>query len=117
MTSALIIGAGLVIVIAVIFAAIANARETGRIQQRQEDEQNALRRQEKMDEVIVEKRSDNTSCNSVTIGGCPSIIKYDREFLTRAAKQFRTLSENSPVRTLITDYGKFRDACRAGGTN
>ena len=49
---------------------------------------------------------------TVTVSGCPPLTTYSAEFQKKAAAQLRALPSTSPVAILVTDYGKFRDACR-----
>lgn len=44
---------------------------------------------------------------------CPSLVKYSPAFLQEAYKQYDSLPKGSPLRVMITDYSKTRDACRA----
>lgn len=44
---------------------------------------------------------------------CPPLIKYSSDFQARAANELATLPKGSNVATLVTDYSKMRDACRA----
>lgn len=53
-----------------------------------------------------------TGCNA-TISSCPPLASYPREFQARAAAELRRLPKDSAIGGLVTDYGKFRDACRA----
>jgi hypothetical protein len=42
---------------------------------------------------------------------CPALATYSKDFQAQAAKE---LPKAGPkVQTLVTDYGQFRDACRA----
>lgn len=55
-----------------------------------------------------------SGCDEVTFRTrCPSLIKYSPAFLQEAYKQYEGLPKNSPLRVMITDYSKTRDACRA----
>jgi len=51
------------------------------------------------------------ACQS-TGGGCPPLVQYSREQLRQAADEMRVLHRDAELRRLVTDYGKFRDACR-----
>ena len=42
---------------------------------------------------------------------CPALATYSKEFQAQAAKELPKAGAN--VQTLVTDYGQFRDACRA----
>lgn len=47
------------------------------------------------------------------ISNCPPLVKYSKEFLQKAYVEYQKLPTGSPLKTLITDYSKTRDACRA----
>ena len=55
-------------------------------------------------------------CQTVT-SGCPPLVTYSAEFQREAAGELRTLSAGSRVATMVVDYGKMRDACRAVVSN
>lgn len=46
------------------------------------------------------------------ISRCPPLTTYSREFQSRAADELDRLPPQSPVATMVVDYGKLRDACR-----
>jgi hypothetical protein len=48
-------------------------------------------------------------------GVCPPLVAYPRDAQSRAARELRALPKGSPLAAMIVDYGKTRDACRAGG--
>lgn len=52
------------------------------------------------------------ACQSTGGGGCPPLVQYSRDQLRRAADEMRALHRDAELRRLVTDYGKFRDACR-----
>ncbi|MDP3554815.1 hypothetical protein [Methylocystis sp.] len=54
------------------------------------------------------------ACQS-TGGGCPPLIAYSLEEQKNAAKELRALPKGAQLATMIVDYKKTRDACRAGG--
>lgn len=49
--------------------------------------------------------------------GCPPLVTYSATFQKEAAGELRALPPGSRLATMIVDYGKARDACRAGGAN
>ncbi len=51
-----------------------------------------------------------SGCQTV-ISSCPALVGYSSAFQTQAAKELKTAGPT--VQTLVTDYGKLRDACRA----
>lgn len=51
------------------------------------------------------------ACNQVSSNGCPPLVTYPAAFQQQAARELRAAGGN--VQTLVTDYGKLRDACRA----
>lgn len=51
-----------------------------------------------------------TGCET-TNSSCPALARYSPEFQKAAADQL--VKAGAEVRTLVTDYGRFRDACRA----
>lgn len=55
-----------------------------------------------------------SSCTTST--ECPPLVTYSKEFQAKAAEQYEALPKGSPVKTMITDYSKTRDACRALGS-
>ena len=55
------------------------------------------------------------ACRS-TGGGCPPLVAYSLEEQRIAAKQLRALPKDTPLATMIVDYKKTRDACRASGS-
>lgn len=42
---------------------------------------------------------------------CPTLAQYSKDFQSQAAGELP--KAGVAVQTLVTDYGKFRDACRA----
>jgi hypothetical protein len=42
---------------------------------------------------------------------CPALASYSKEFQANAAKELPKAGKH--VQELVTDYGQFRDACRA----
>lgn len=48
-------------------------------------------------------------------GGCPPLVAYPRDVQKQAAAELRALPKGSSLAAMIVDYGKTRDACRAGG--
>jgi len=51
------------------------------------------------------------SCNQGVSSGCPPLVSYPPAFQQQAARELPKAGQN--VQTLVTDYGKLRDACRA----
>ncbi len=52
------------------------------------------------------------SCGTVHFKiSCPALASYSKEFQAAAAVEL--YAAGSHVKTLVTDYGKHRDACRA----
>ncbi len=49
-----------------------------------------------------------------TTGGCPPLVAYSRAQQQQAAAELRALPRGSEIGAMIVDYGKTRDACRAG---
>lgn len=59
--------------------------------------------------------SSLTACQTTAGGGCPPLVAYSKEFQKQAAQELRAVKKTSPkVAQLVVDYGKMRDACRAG---
>lgn len=54
-----------------------------------------------------------SGCATAHSSGCPPLVAYPREFTARAASEYGRLPKGAALKTLITDYGKMRDACRA----
>lgn len=55
-----------------------------------------------------------TGCNPVDFEPfCPTLVKYPKEFQARVAKAWPRIPPEA--RTMLTDYSKLRDACRALG--
>lgn len=52
-----------------------------------------------------------TGCNQASSSGCPPLVTYPADFQKQAAQELR--AAGGKVQTLVTDYGKLRDACRA----
>jgi hypothetical protein len=52
------------------------------------------------------------ACQSTGGGGCPPLVNYSADQMKRAAAEMRALHKDAELRRLVTDYGKFRDACR-----
>ena len=50
----------------------------------------------------------NQASSSLT---CPPLVTYSQGFQAQAAAEYRQAGTN--IRTMVTDYGKLRDACRA----
>ena len=46
---------------------------------------------------------------------CPPLVTYPPAFQQQAAAELRALPAGSALATMIVDYGKLRDACRAIG--
>lgn len=60
-----------------------------------------------------------TGCASVTpervtlaYTRCPVLKNYTQEQMKRAASELRNLPTESQIASMITDYGKLREACR-----
>lgn len=53
-----------------------------------------------------------TACSSVRYE-CPPLASYSQSFQAKAASELEALPSGSNVGTLVTDYGKMRNACRA----
>jgi hypothetical protein len=52
------------------------------------------------------------SCGTVIFSvRCPPLATYDKKFQAKAADELEKAGPN--VQTMMTDYGKHRDACRA----
>lgn len=52
------------------------------------------------------------ACQSTGGGGCPPLVQYTPSQMRQAAAEMRALHKDAELRRLVTDYGKFRDACR-----
>jgi hypothetical protein len=52
------------------------------------------------------------ACQSTGGSGCPPLVNYSADQMKRAAAEMRALHKDAELRRLVTDYGKFRDACR-----
>lgn len=46
-------------------------------------------------------------------GTCPTIVKYSRDFRTRAADELDLLPEGSAIAEMLADYSVVRDQVRA----
>lgn len=58
--------------------------------------------------------SAGTFKTEITLGHkCPPIPAYPKEFQKQAADELKKLPPNSPTNRLVTDYSRFRDACKA----
>lgn len=60
-----------------------------------------------------------TGCASVTpervtlaYSKCPVLKNYTQDQMKRAASELRQLPSESQIASMITDYGKLREACR-----
>jgi hypothetical protein len=54
-----------------------------------------------------------SACQSTAGGGCPPLVAYKAEAQRQAARELRALPKGSALATMIVDYKKTRDACRA----
>ncbi len=56
-------------------------------------------------------------CQSyVATSGCPPLVTYSAADQKQASSELRALlPRDSQIARMIVDYGKMRDACRAGG--
>lgn len=55
-----------------------------------------------------------TACQTADFNtACPPLVTYDAALQRRAAAELRALPAGAALATLVTDYGKTRDACRA----
>lgn len=52
-----------------------------------------------------------SSCTA-TVGGCPPLVTYSKQFQAQAADELDALKPQSKLGTMIVDYSKLRDACR-----
>lgn len=43
---------------------------------------------------------------------CPVLKQYSKEQMERAASELKSLLTESQIASMITDYGKLREACR-----
>jgi hypothetical protein len=60
-----------------------------------------------------------TGCASITpervtlaYSKCPVLKKYTEEQMKKAASELKQLPTESQIASMITDYGKLREACR-----
>jgi hypothetical protein len=60
-----------------------------------------------------------TGCASITpervtlvYSKCPVLKKYTEEHMKKAASELKQLPTESQIASMITDYGKLREACR-----
>jgi hypothetical protein len=60
-----------------------------------------------------------TGCASVTpervtlaYSKCPVLKNYTQEQMKKTASELKSLPSESQISTMITDYGKLREACR-----
>ena len=60
-----------------------------------------------------------TGCASITpervtlaYSKCPVLKKYTEEQMKKAASELKQLPNESQIASMITDYGKLREACR-----
>ena len=58
-------------------------------------------------------QSELVQTKTLVIAKCPVLKQYSKDRLVRAAGELRSLPDDSEVATLLTDYSKLRDACRA----
>ena len=49
---------------------------------------------------------------SLVITKCPVLMKYSKSQLVTAAMELKSLSTESQIAKMLTDYSKLRDACR-----
>jgi hypothetical protein len=54
---------------------------------------------------------------ATTGAGCPALKTYTRDQQTAAANELAKLPVGSAVGAMVADYGQFRKACRAMGSN
>lgn len=66
--------------------------------------------------ALMMAASSLAACQSTAGGGgCPPLVSYSKEFQKQAARELRMTRAAAPnVAQLVVDYGKMRDACRAG---
>jgi hypothetical protein len=50
---------------------------------------------------------------NISMSNCPTLKRYTREQMANAASELKSLSNNSQIGAMITDYSKLRDACRS----
>ena len=55
---------------------------------------------------------DTESSKPIVRSVCPPLINYSPEFQAKVAEELSKLSD-AELKTLVTDYGKMREACRA----
>lgn len=51
--------------------------------------------------------------NTTFVTRCPPLTSYSKATQRKAAEDLRKLPPGSPVRDLVSDYGRLRDACRS----
>jgi len=53
------------------------------------------------------------SSDGRTVGACPPVVEYQREFQERAAQELTLLPDGSAVVEMLSDYAVMRDQARA----
>jgi hypothetical protein len=48
----------------------------------------------------------------VSLGACPPVVEYSRNFQARAAKELALLPEGSAIAEMISDYAVMREQAR-----
>jgi hypothetical protein len=56
---------------------------------------------------------ERAQTRTLVIARCPILKQYSPERLKKAAEELKNLPEESELLSMLTDYGKMRDACRA----
>jgi hypothetical protein len=49
-----------------------------------------------------------------TVGTCPPVVEYSREFQARAADELALLPEGSAIAEMLADYAVMREQARSG---
>lgn len=53
------------------------------------------------------------SSDGGSLGACPPVVEYSREFQARAAEELALLPEDSAIMGMISDYAVMREQTRA----
>lgn len=57
--------------------------------------------------------SERQQVSALVIAKCPVLQNYSLEQQTKAADELARLTTDSQLASMITDYGKLREACKA----
>lgn len=57
--------------------------------------------------------SERQQVSALVIAKCPVLQNYSIEQQTKAADELAKLATDSQIASMVTDYGKMREACKA----